>query len=73
MTVNMQLSSSLSKARLAFLLKWRPREENTEADDLTNERFASFVLDKRVDITLQDLDLSILMYFDFIGWGEGRV
>ena len=42
MAVNMQLSASLSKARLSLGLKWRPREENIEADSLTNEIFTGF-------------------------------
>ena len=37
MALNMQMSSMLAKARLSLRLRWRPREENTEADDLTNE------------------------------------
>ena len=60
MAINMQLSSALSKSRLSLRLKWRPREENTEADDLTNERFCEFDPSKRVDITWKDLDVSIL-------------
>jgi hypothetical protein len=35
MLINMQLSSSLAKARLSLDLRWRPREENVEADNLT--------------------------------------
>ena len=42
MALNMQMSSMLSKACLGLNLEWRPREENTEADDLTNERFNEF-------------------------------
>ena len=37
MGINMQLSSALSRARLSLGLRWRPRDENTEADQLTNE------------------------------------
>ena len=60
MAVNMQLSSSLSRARLALRLKWRPREENVEADALTNEVFDGFEEAKRIVISLRDLDLSIV-------------
>ena len=60
MAVNMQLSSSLSRARLALRLKWRPREENVEADALTNEVFDGFEEAKRIVVSLRDLDLSIV-------------
>ena len=39
MLINMQLSSALARSRLALSLRWRPREENVEADNLTNELF----------------------------------
>ena len=60
MAINMQLSTALAKARLSLRLRWRPREENVEADDLTNERFSDFDLAKRITISWQDLDLKIL-------------
>ena len=60
MALNMQMSSMLSKARLGLNLQWRPREENTEADDLTNERFGEFDPKLRVEVSLQSMDLSIL-------------
>ena len=61
MAINMQLSSRLSKARAALSLRWRPREENTEADDLTNERFDGFDPGLRVPMSLHDMDLPILL------------
>ena len=61
MAINMQLSAALSRSRLSLRLRWRPREENTEADDLTNGRFADFDLDKRINFSLKDLDMSILL------------
>ena len=60
MAVNMQLSSSLAKSRLGLLLKWRPREENVEADELTNEVFSSFEESRRITVSIGDLDLSVL-------------
>ena len=60
MALNMQMSSMLSRARLGLNLQWRPREENTEADDLTNERFNDFYPKLRVEVSWQSLDLSIL-------------
>eukprot|EP00435_Cladocopium_sp_Y103_P049214 s1608_g14.t1 len=69
LAVNMQLSSSLSKCRLSLNLKWRPREENTEADSLTNEDFSHFNLNDRVVISLQDLDLNVLNSLVLV-WNE---
>ena len=60
MAVNMQLSSSLARARLTLALKWRPREENVEADQLTNEVYTGFDQGNQVEFALEDLDLSIL-------------
>ena len=61
MAVNMQLSSSLARARLSLALRWRPREENVEADQLTNEVYTGFDQELRVEVSLEDLDLSVLM------------
>lgn len=60
MGINMQLSASLSKARLSLGLRWRPREENTEADQLTNEDYNGFDLALRIAVEWTDLDTSIL-------------
>ena len=70
MAINMQLSSALSKSRLSLRLKWRPREENTEADDLTNERFYEFDPSKRVDIYLEGFRC---VHFTSTGSDKGRV
>ena len=61
MAVNMQLSAALTRARLSLGLQWRPREENTEADQLTNEEFSGFREDQRVVLTWSSLELSVLM------------
>eukprot|EP00435_Cladocopium_sp_Y103_P011890 s182_g3.t1 len=60
MAINTQLSALLARARLVLTLQWRPREENGEADDLTNERFDDFDVAKGIHVPLSDLDLSIL-------------
>ena len=60
MAVNMQLSASLSKARLSLGLKWRPREENIEADSLTNEIFTGFEENARIRLKWEDLELGVL-------------
>ncbi len=41
-------------------LAWVPREENREADELTNEEFQNFDPALRMDISLKDLDLGVL-------------
>ena len=48
------------KSRTTLNLNWRPREENTEADDLTNEIFEGFDPALRLAVKLKDLDLTIL-------------
>jgi hypothetical protein len=60
MLINMQLSASLARARLSLNLKWRPREENVEADKLTNEEFDGFDAASRVDIKWGEFDMSLV-------------
>eukprot|EP00435_Cladocopium_sp_Y103_P018494 s3398_g4.t1 len=50
----------LSHTSLPFLLGHRPREENTEADDLTNEKFDAFEESKRIHMSFGDFDMPIL-------------
>ena len=58
--VNMQLSHHLMRASLRLKLAWRPRDQNTEADALTNERFEGFEDSRRIQITYGDLSLELL-------------
>ena len=60
MLINMQLSSALARARLSLNLKWRPRQENVEADNLTNEVFDGFSPGARIGLQLADIDLSLV-------------
>ena len=80
--VNMQLSHCL-RAGVRISLAWRPRDQNTLADDLTNSRFGDVDLNKRIDVALSDLDLSLLLdlwearheFLDRDSWavyGKGR-
>ena len=41
-------------------LKWRPRDENAEADDLTNGRYNKFDSRQRIAVKLADVDLLLL-------------
>ena len=81
--VNMQLSHCLMRAGVRISLAWRPRDQNTLADDLTNSRFGDVDLNKRIDVALSDLDLSLLLelwearheFLDRDSWavyGKGR-
>ena len=47
--VCMELAAQLSHRHLDLNLVWRRRRENTEADDLTNQRFGAFNPGLRVD------------------------
>ena len=61
MLVNMQLSSVLARARVCVRLKWRPREENTVADDITNSVFTRVDLDKRVQLEYGGIPTEIIL------------
>ena len=54
----MQFSSHLAACGGRVKLQWRPREENVEADDLTNHRFGRFNLGLRVGVSFEDLPMS---------------
>ena len=58
--VNMQLTHLLMKASLKLNLGWRPRDQNQEADDLTNEVFDRFSQELRIPLQYTDLQLSFL-------------
>ena len=60
MLVNMQLSHHLFRASLQLSLRWRPRDENQLADDLTNSRFEGVVAERRIVIRFEDLELGLL-------------
>ena len=48
------------KASLKLNLGWRPRDQNQEADDLTNEVFDRFSQELRIPLQYTDLQLSFL-------------
>ena len=62
MGINMQLSSLLSRSRLSLGLRWRPRDENKEADQLTNEDFTGFDPGLRIAVSWSDLRFEVLEY-----------
>ena len=58
--VNMQLTDSLMRSGVRINLQWRPRDENTVADDLTNEIFSQVDVAKRVHLQWSGVKLSLL-------------
>ena len=60
MLINMQLSILLSAARLQRNLGGRRRDENTEADALTNGIYDGFDLDDCISFSYSDLPLSLV-------------
>ena len=41
-------------------IKWRPRDENQEADALTNGKFDGFAEDQRIPMSYKDLDMDVV-------------
>ena len=61
MGLMMQMADSLIDIGGKLCLEWRPREENQEADDSTNEIFDCFDPRKRVVIQLGDIPLELFL------------
>jgi hypothetical protein len=59
--VHMQVSLDMYRSGGFLQLRWRPRDLNQPADDLTNDDFRLFDPAKRVPVSLEDLDLSFLL------------
>jgi hypothetical protein len=59
----MQLSSELAARNLWLDLQWTPRENNKEADALTNEQFDGFDMTKRIHVELGDLPTDVMADF----------
>ena len=53
--VAMELASQLEARQTRLSLEWSPREVNQQADDLTNEKFDEFDLDRRLEIDFERL------------------
>ena len=75
--VQIQLGLKCYLSGLIFRLRWRPRETNVEADDLTNLKFDRFSMDRRCLISWKELDWSMmdeLMRFreEVQGWKEEK-
>ena len=75
--VQMQLGLKCYFHGLVLQLRWRPRETNVEADDLTNQKYDKFDPGLRCQVQWRDLDWAILeelMKFraEVQGWKEER-
>ena len=60
MIINMQLSHCLARASLSLKLNWRPREEHTLADGITNEDFSPFDASLRIPLKFADIPQDII-------------
>ncbi|CAE7203224.1 unnamed protein product [Symbiodinium sp. CCMP2592] len=74
--VYMQLEYDLFRCGGHMNLNWRPRELNTEADDLTNERFSAFDLALRIDAKFSDVPCKLLLdlasfHSEMLEWRKG--
>ena len=58
--VHMACSAALHKVNKRLNLQWRPRDENSLADALTNGDFSAFSLRHRVRLTVEELPLDML-------------
>jgi len=68
--IHMQLATTMRKANKLCRLSWRPREENQDADDLTNLRTGGFSSQLQVPLRLEDLPMELFndlqsAYHDF--------
>lgn len=59
LALHMQMSSSLLDAATRMRLKWRPREENVPADDLTNAIFDKFTEELRCEPDMNALPMGL--------------
>eukprot|EP00439_Symbiodinium_sp_Y106_P005782 s7996_g1.t1 len=58
--IHMQMVSCLHSCHKICRLQWRPREENVEADNLTNFRFEKFTAANRLHLEFSELEFSLL-------------
>ena len=56
----MQLAHEMKKRRMLLRAQWLPRDENQEADDLTNMEFRHFDPAKQIKVNLDDLGFELM-------------
>ena len=55
-----ELAEQMRAKHLDLELCWTPRDQNEEADDLTNGRFGRFDLKRRIEVQLEKLQWIVL-------------
>ena len=58
--VLMEVAEHLRRKSLMLSVAWRPRDENEEADALTNQVFEAFDASRRLPVFWDDLELFVL-------------
>ena len=56
----MELSEQLEQISSWLDVQWVPRDQNVEADALANGHFAGFDPEKRIEVSMKDLQFSVL-------------
>ena len=56
----LELAAQLKKVGLELDLCWVPRDQNTEADSLTNERFEGFKTENRIEKKFEELEWLVM-------------
>ena len=57
--IHMQLATTMRRANKLCKLDWRPREENQDADDLTNHCTRNFTAELQVPLTMKDIPMDL--------------
>jgi hypothetical protein len=68
--VLMETASQLAARNMWLKLRWQPREENTEADALTNDAFADFDQLKRIPMCFEEIMDSTIVLQRFLKTGS---
>ena len=63
----MEIAAQMEKRGLDLELWWTPREQNTEADELSNLDFRHFRKDKRIEVNLEAIQTIVMK--DLLGAG----
>ena len=64
----MELAHQMRRRRLVLRAHWLPRDQNEEADALTNFDYSHFDMGKRIEVDLDKLDFKVLP--DLFACGE---
>ena len=56
----MQLAHEMKKRKMLLRARWLPRDQNQEADDLTNDEFRHFDPAKRIQVDLRTLGFDMM-------------